>query len=87
MASIDDKLRLPTAAEALPGRSQPIATTTTHFVCGGALKGPYPEGAELAQFALGCFWGAERYWVPISLPWRMPWVGSWFSQNSLSSCS
>jgi len=19
----------------------------------------------------------ERYWVPTSFPWRMPWVGSW----------
>jgi peptide-methionine (S)-S-oxide reductase len=24
---------------------------------------PYPEGAEVADFALGCFWGAERrFW-------------------------
>ena len=23
-----------------------------------------------------------RYWVPMSLPWRMPWVGSWFSQKA-----
>jgi hypothetical protein len=24
---------------------------------------------------------AERYCVPTSLPWRMPWVGSWISKN------
>ena len=30
---------------------------------------------------------AERYWVPTSLPCRMPCVGSWFSQNTLSSSS
>jgi PAS domain S-box-containing protein len=29
----------------------------------------------------------DRYWVPTSLPWRMPWVGSCASQNTLSSCS
>ena len=29
----------------------------------------------------------DRYWVPTSLPWRMPWVGSWFSQNSRSTSS
>jgi hypothetical protein len=36
---------------------------------------------------LGLLLMAERYWVPASLPWRMPWVGSWFSQKILSSCS
>ena len=68
MASIADKLRLPTAGEALPGRAQPIPSGATHFVNGAALKGPYSEGAELAQFALGCFWGAER------LFWKLPGV-------------
>ena len=68
MASIADKVRLPTAAEALPGRPNPIPTDTAHFVNGAALKGPYPKGAELAQFALGCFWGAER------LFWKVPGV-------------
>src|SRR5439155_7090580 len=27
---------------------------------------------------------ADRYCVPMSLPCRMPWLGSWFSQNTLS---
>ena len=27
------------------------------------LKGPYPDGLEMAMFGLGCFWGAERkFW-------------------------
>jgi len=30
---------------------------------------------------------AERYCVPASLPWRMPCVGSWPSQNTLRSAS
>jgi peptide-methionine (S)-S-oxide reductase len=51
------------AAEALPGRSAPIATAETHFVNGRPLKGPYPAGLETAIFGLGCFWGAERkFW-------------------------
>ncbi len=54
---------LPSAAEALPGRAQPIPTASTHFVNGHQLKAPYPAGLEQAVFALGCFWGAERkFW-------------------------
>jgi len=51
---------LPSAAEALPGRAQPIPTAATHFVNGEKLKPPYPAGLEQAVFGLGCFWGAER---------------------------
>jgi peptide-methionine (S)-S-oxide reductase len=61
-------LDLPTAAQALPGRSQPIPTAERHFVNGRLLKGPYPEGIELAQFGMGCFWGVER------LFWAIPGV-------------
>ncbi|MEJ1157394.1 peptide-methionine (S)-S-oxide reductase MsrA [Prosthecomicrobium sp. N25] len=57
------KLHLPTAADALPGRATAIPTAETHFVNGRSLHGPYPEGLEVAYFALGCFWGAERkFW-------------------------
>ena len=50
-------------AQALKGRPEPIPTAQTHFVNGHALKGPYPEGMQFAQFAMGCFWGVERvFW-------------------------
>jgi peptide-methionine (S)-S-oxide reductase len=54
---------IPSAAEALPGRSAPIPTAREHFVNGRPLKGPYPEGSQMAMFGMGCFWGAERkFW-------------------------
>jgi peptide-methionine (S)-S-oxide reductase len=57
------KLRVPTAAESLPGRAAPIPTAAEHFVNSHALKGPYPEGLQTAVFGMGCFWGAERkFW-------------------------
>jgi len=61
-------LDLPTAESALKGRPQAIPTAQSHFVNGHALKGPYPDGTQLAQFALGCFWGAERMF------WKLPGV-------------
>src|SRR2546430_6373316 len=57
------KLGMPTAGEALPGRSTAIPTAEKHFVLGQPLKGPYPPGHATALFGLGCFWGAERkFW-------------------------
>jgi len=57
------KLTLPRPGEALPGRDQPLPVPARHFVLAAPLAPPYPEGAELALFGMGCFWGAERmFW-------------------------
>ncbi|MDI3419594.1 peptide-methionine (S)-S-oxide reductase MsrA [Streptomyces luteolus] len=55
---------LPTREEALVGRPErPFAVPERHTVLGNPLLGPYPEHLEVADFALGCFWGAERkFW-------------------------
>jgi len=62
------KSRLPTPEEALPGRGEPMAVPAKHFVNGAPLRPPFPAGAELATFAMGCFWGAEKKF------WELPGV-------------
>ncbi|WP_328901955.1 peptide-methionine (S)-S-oxide reductase MsrA [Streptomyces sp. NBC_00441] len=56
--------QLPTPEEALRGRPVPEFTVPArHTVLGNPLLGPYPEGLAVADFGLGCFWGAERkFW-------------------------
>jgi peptide-methionine (S)-S-oxide reductase len=54
---------MPAAGDVLPGRSEPVRVPDAHFVNGNRLQPPYPVGMQLALFALGCFWGAERrFW-------------------------
>ncbi len=59
-----EKTRMPAPEEALPGRSEPaFDVPNTHAVLGTPIKPPFPQGIEVAYFALGCFWGAERlFW-------------------------
>jgi peptide-methionine (S)-S-oxide reductase len=54
---------IPDKADALPGRDQAIPTAERSVINNQRLKPPYPEGSEVAEFALGCFWGEEKmYW-------------------------
>jgi peptide-methionine (S)-S-oxide reductase len=54
---------MPRESDLLPGRPDPIVQPGTHYVNGRSLTPPYPDGFEVADFALGCFWGAEKaFW-------------------------
>jgi len=58
------KLTLPSAADALPGRSEPMPVPDRHYVNGHPLQPPLPDGLQEAMFGMGCFWGAERkFWL------------------------
>jgi len=64
------KARMPSAEQALPGRSEPMETSSVHTVLGTPIKPPFPEGMQQLIIGMGCFWGAER------LFWRVPGVYS-----------
>ena len=60
---LKNKMQVPSAKDALPGRSEELPTAKKHFVNKNPLKGPFPDHLETAYFGLGCFWGAERiFW-------------------------
>jgi peptide-methionine (S)-S-oxide reductase len=55
--------RMVEADKALPGRAETMPVPERHTVLGSRLAPPYPDGTEVAEFALGCFWGEEqKFW-------------------------
>ena len=61
---------MPSPADSLPGRPEPIVTPGVHTVLGTPIAGPWPDGTQTAVFGLGCFWGAEKAF------WQVPGVVS-----------
>jgi peptide-methionine (S)-S-oxide reductase len=59
---------MPSPTDALPGRAESMPVPDRHYVNGRSLVPPYPDGLEIAEFALGCFWGEEK------LFWEVPGV-------------
>jgi len=56
-------MHVPAAADALPGRAEPVRTADLHFVNGHSIRPPYPKDTKALSFGMGCFWGAERlFW-------------------------
>ena len=66
------KTDLPSADEALPGRTEsPFHLSERHKALDAPLvTDEVPEGYEVAVFGLGCFWGAEEIF------WQVPGVWS-----------
>jgi len=61
---------IPSKAEALPGRADPMPVPDAHFVNRHRLTPPFPDGLQSALFGMGCFWGAEKKF------WSVPGVYS-----------
>jgi peptide-methionine (S)-S-oxide reductase len=70
MWPLKKSLEIPTAGNALPGRTTAMPVPDRHFVSGHPLKPPFPAHLRQAMFGLGCFWGAERKF------WEVPGVYS-----------
>ena len=60
---------MPSPTDALPGRAEPMPVPDRHYVNGRSLVPPYPDGLEVAEFALGCFWGEEKLFWQVSGVW------------------
>jgi peptide-methionine (S)-S-oxide reductase len=63
------KPSMPDPVAALPGRDTPVFAGGRHHVNGRSITGPYPDGMEIADFAMGCFWGAEKVFWSIPGVW------------------
>ena len=63
-------LTIPSKADALPGRAEPMPVPDAHFVNGHPIVAPFPTGFQRAVFGMGCFWGAEKKF------WQLPGVYS-----------
>jgi peptide-methionine (S)-S-oxide reductase len=60
---------MPRPTEVLPGRPEPIMVPGAHFVNGHPIGEPYPDGTEIAEFGMGCYWGAEKKFWPLPGVW------------------
>ncbi len=63
-----EKVRMPRAGEALPGRVERMPVASRHAVLGTPMTEPFPADFETAMFGMGCFWGAEKkFWAAPSV--------------------
>ncbi|HEY3943322.1 MAG TPA: peptide-methionine (S)-S-oxide reductase MsrA [Acidimicrobiales bacterium] len=58
-----------TPDRALTGRGVAMRIDGPHRVLGTPIVPPFPAGTERAEFAMGCFWGAERLFWQLDGVW------------------
>jgi peptide-methionine (S)-S-oxide reductase len=63
------KPSMPRPSDTLPGRPSPIEELGVHYVHGRRLAPPYLDGYAIADFAMGCYWGAEKAFWPVPGVW------------------
>ena len=61
-------VEIPSAQQALPGRSDVMQFNPIHSVLGTSMVEPFPADCEQVVLGMGCFWGAERKF------WKLPGV-------------
>lgn len=77
-----DKTSMVSPENALPGRATRMAVPGRHEVLDAPPAPPYPEGSEIADFGLGCFWGAERiFWQTPGVVSTSVGYGGGYTQN------
>ncbi len=65
MSSHPTKSTMPSKADALAGRPDPMPVPERHHVSGARIVPPFPDGLERALVGMGCFWGAEKTFWPM----------------------
>jgi peptide-methionine (S)-S-oxide reductase len=60
---------MPHESEILPGRPEAMPGLAPHVLSGRPLTPPYPDGLQIADVAMGCFWGAEKTFWSIPGVW------------------
>lgn len=59
----DRPSEIPSARQALPGRSEIMQLDPIHTVLGTSMVEPFADDCEQVILGMGCFWGAERkFW-------------------------
>ena len=58
--NLSEKLMMPTAEQALPGRTQAMPLAASHHVLASSLHAPFAAGSKKLLLGMGCFWGVER---------------------------
>ena len=73
---MDIKSLLIQPERALPGRETPILTdSVNHFVSNQKISPPFADHLNIADFGLGCFWGAERiFWSLEGVKCNSCWI-------------